>query len=158
MIDIKCLYTGETLKSIDADSLSRANLCEADLRGANLSRANLRWTDLSGANLRWTDLSGADLRWADLSGADLRWADLREADLRGTNLRGAIGNNAEIKRLQSGHYAIAYTKTIMAIGCEQHSIDQWFAFEDQRILSMDGKTALKFWRKWKPILQAIMAD
>ena len=133
MIDIKCLYTGETLKSIDADSLSRANLCEADLRGANLCRANLRE-------------------------ADLRGADLRGANLCRANLRGAIGNNAEIKSLQSGHYAIAYTKTIMAIGCEQHSIDQWFAFEDQRILSMDGKTALKFWRKWKPILQAIMAD
>lgn len=40
---------------------SRANLCDADLRGANLFRANLRDADLCGANLRGADLCGADL-------------------------------------------------------------------------------------------------
>ena len=51
MIEIKN-KDGAVLRTVDADTLSRANL-----RGANLFGADLR---------------GADLRWADL-----RWADLR---------------------------------------------------------------------------------
>jgi len=34
----------------------------------------------------------------------------------------------------------------MQIGCERHLISEWLEFGDARIISMDGKTALKFWR------------
>ena len=68
---------------------SRADLCDANLRGADLSRAYL-----SDANLRGADLSGADLRGAYLRGADLRDANLRGADLRGADLSGAYLSRA----------------------------------------------------------------
>ncbi|EBR6774521.1 pentapeptide repeat-containing protein [Salmonella enterica] len=76
------------------ESGSRANLCDADLRGANLRDANLCDADLRGANLRDANLRGADLRGANLCDADLRGANLRDAnlcdaDLRDANLRGA---------------------------------------------------------------------
>ena len=75
-------------------ALSRADLCEADLRMADLSRADLCEADLRGADLCEADLRGADLRGAALSRADLCEADLGgahlgEADLRGADLRGA---------------------------------------------------------------------
>ncbi|EGE9494485.1 pentapeptide repeat-containing protein [Salmonella enterica subsp. enterica serovar Muenchen] len=71
------------------ESGSRANLCDANLRGANLRGADLCDANLRGANLRGADLRGANLCDANLRGANLRGADLRGANLCGANLRGA---------------------------------------------------------------------
>ena len=53
-IEIKSRYTDAVLLTLDASSLSRADLRGADLRGADLCYANL-----CGANLRGADLCGA---------------------------------------------------------------------------------------------------
>ncbi len=71
--------------TLEAESLSDANLSGADLRGAYLSDANLRDANLSGADLRGAYLSDANLR-----GADLRGAYLSDANLRDANLSGAV--------------------------------------------------------------------
>ncbi|EDV0261248.1 pentapeptide repeat-containing protein [Salmonella enterica subsp. salamae] len=78
------------------ESGSRANLCDADLRGANLRGANLRGANLRDANLLGANLCGADLRDADLCGADLFDADLLGADLCGANLCGADLRDADL--------------------------------------------------------------
>ena len=126
--------------------------------GANLMSANLRYADLSYANLRGADLRGANLRGADLSGADLRYADLRGADLEGAKLRGAIGNNEEIKTIHAGRYIINIVEdfSYMQIDCQRHSFEKWFNFSDKVIFAMDGKEALLWWKKWKPILMSIL--
>ena len=54
-----------------------------------------------------------------------------------------------MKCIQIDTYAIAYTSDVMQIGCERHTISEWAEFDDKRILEMDGKTALKWWRKYK---------
>jgi hypothetical protein len=51
-------------------------------------------------------------------------------------------------------YVVTYTEAIMAIGCEQHTIEKWHKFDDGEISGMDVK-ALEFWKKWKPILSQI---
>jgi len=136
----------------DAD-LRGANLCDADLRGANLRGANLRDADLRGANLR-----GANLRDANLCDADLRDADLRGADLCDADLCDASGNRKELMSiLLFPEYPVTYTAGYLQIGCERHIITDWWGFDDKRILQMDGKTALKFWRKNKEIIQSIVA-
>ena len=91
-----------------------------------------------------------------LRNIDLSGVDLSKANLRGANLRGAIGDGNIIRTVQSGKYHIVITESMMAIGCEQHSIDDWFLFTDKQIIEMDGKEALQWWRKWKPILLQIM--
>ncbi|WP_139814781.1 pentapeptide repeat-containing protein, partial [Salmonella enterica] len=48
------------------ESGSRADLCDANLRGADLFDANLRDADLCDANLRDANLRGADLCGAEL--------------------------------------------------------------------------------------------
>jgi len=147
--------------------LRYANLSYADLRYANLRYADLSYADLRSANLRSADLSYANLSYADLRYANLRYADLRYAnlsyaDLRYANLRSAsslllsAGNNKNIKTIQTGDYIVNYTDTVMQIGYQRHSISDWWSFDDRRIADMDGKTALKFWKTWKPILQAII--
>ena len=147
----------------DEDGGERANLIDADLRGANLIGANLRGASLRGAGLSGSDLIGANLRGSNLRGASLRGADLIDADLRDADLSGAdlrrmaSGNNREIRTMQTGEWIIVYTDDMMAIGCRQYSLSEWWSFSDDQIADMD-KGALDFWRKWKPILQQIMGS
>jgi len=128
---------------------NRANLSGANLSGANLSGANLSGANLSGANLYGADLSGANLSRANLSGANLSRANLYGADLCGADLSGANGVNDYLKCIQIDQYPITYTSDALQIGCERHAISDWADFDDHRIAEMDGKDALKFWRKYK---------
>jgi len=112
--------------------------------------------DLRDANLRGTDLIDANLRDANLRDANLRGANLRGADLRGANLTDCNGNLKHMKSVFCEQYPVTYTVDVMQIGCQRHSIAEWWEFDDKRILEMDGKTALKWWRTWKPILQQII--
>ena len=158
-------------------NLSGANLRDAYLSGANLSGANLRdanlsgakWRDaylsganLSGANLSGANLSGANLSGAYLSGAYLSGAYLSGACLSGANLSGAKWRDLTINRapLQiaiSGEWSIYMLDMHMQIGCELHALSEWAAFDDARIVQMDGKHALRFWRQYKTALLAMAA-
>jgi len=142
--------------------LMGANLSGANLRDADLGRANLSSADLMGANLR-----GANLRGAYLSGANLGSANLRDADLMGANLSGAnlidaslsgvAGNRKQIKSIFVFElYPVTYTHVSMQIGCELHNIDDWWSFDDERILEMDGDKALSFWKEWKETIKMII--
>ena len=133
----------------------------ADLEGANLRRANLEGVNLEGANLYGADLRRADLEGVNLEGVNLEGVNLYGADLEGANLEGAnlwstVGNMKEIKSLQLETYPITYTKEVMQIGCQCHSIEEWFNFSDEKISEMD-RGALEWWQKWKPVIQEIIS-
>ena len=149
--------------------LRGADLQDANLRGANLQGANLRDTylrgaDLQGANLRDaylqdTYLRGADLQGADLQGANLQGAYLQGAYLQGAYLRGANGEKITIEKVPiqilTDTYYIIIFDAHMKIGCEFHSIADWWAFDNERIAQMDGTRARRFWDIWKEPLQAV---
>jgi hypothetical protein len=87
-------YTGAVLFEGDAgmtmrQTLEKATLAKANLRGADLGGANLYGADLGGANLYGANLGGANLHGADLRGANLYGANLGGANLYGANLYGA---------------------------------------------------------------------
>ena len=132
---------------------SGAGLLFANLNGANLSGANLTDTDLRGADLSCADLSNANFTDADLRGANLVGANLVGADLTNCNIRWCLGNGKEIKNLLV-KYHITWTDKIMAIGCEQHTLEQWYNFNDQEIMKMD-EDAITWWKEWKPKLISI---
>jgi len=115
-----------------------------------LQNANLYRADLYRANLR-----GANLRGANLRGANLRDADLQDADLRDANLRDCIGNNKEVRTLQSGKYIINITEKVIQIGCKRYTHDEWRNFSDDTIDEMDTG-ALEWWRVWKDIIFKII--
>ena len=151
----------EIIKKHHAWLLDQNNGERANLSYANLSSANLRYADLSYADLSYADLRHADLRSADLRHADLRSANLRHANLRHANLCSFIisscrGNNNTIKSIHCDTYDIAYTDKILQIGCEQHDILDWWKFDNKRILEMEGKKALKWWKVWKPLIKKII--
>ena len=144
--------TGANLR--DAD-LTNANLKYADLTDADLTWANLTGADLTDANLTGADLYGADLSGADLSGANLKYANLRDADLTGADLRSIIGEMKYLRSMQIDKYMVSYTDTILNIGCQSHTIEEWKNFDDEKISSMDDD-ALNWWRVWKPIIMNII--
>jgi uncharacterized protein YjbI with pentapeptide repeats len=135
----------------------RANLIGADLSGANLSGADLSGAYLRNANLSDANLSDANLSRANLSRANLSCACLLGADLRDANLHGCIGNSREIKTIQCEYWNVVYTKDVIQIGCENHSIEEWFNFTDDEIAAMNVN-ALTFWNKYKDVIRMMAID
>ena len=138
-------YSGAVLFSAEIDAA-------ADAPESVLKRLAVLAALKAGAYLRYADLSGANLSGANLSGADLSGADLS-----GVQLWGTTGNNRHVRSLQCGVYMAAYTADRLQIGCQNRAIADWWGFDDRRILEMDGRAALEWWRVWKPILQTIIA-
>ena len=155
--EIKSRFDASILFSIETDSWklaveaavkSHANLSCADLSDADLSGANL-----SSANLTCADLTCANLYSANLSGANLTGAYLYGADLSGANLDGEILEKNPIQ-ISGTTWEIFLTKKNIKIGCEFHSAEEWFCFDDDRIAKMNSK-ALYWWKIWKPILKLV---
>jgi len=147
-IEIKNRLNGNIILCGEYESIKD---CLERNRGADLSGAYLRGADLNGA-----DLSGADLRGADLNDADLNGADLSGADLRGADLNDAYYNGEKLDKepiqLLGLKYFILITKEQIKIGCELHKASEWKEFDDKRIIEMNGKEALKWWKEHKDLI------
>lgn len=119
------------------ESGSRANLCDANLRGADLRDADLRGANLRGANLRDADLCGANLCDADLRGANLCDANLPD-------LTFVILGEKYFISITNGEYVRA--------GCQNHTVEEWRKYSKQKIAEMDGRKALKFYPRLLDII------
>ena len=113
--------------------LSSANLSDANLSGAYLSSANLSDANLSGANL--SDAYLSDAKWCN--GITINYAPLQLSGL---------------------HWMVYILDNHMQIGCELHTLAEWAEFDDARIVAMDGKDALRFWRSHKAALLSLAAS
>ena len=169
-IEIRNRWTGTVILTVEAENLSNANLSYVNLSGANLSYVNLSYVNLSYANLSnanlsnanlsyvnlsYVNLSGADLSYANLSNANLSYADLSGANLSDADLSDVTGNLKQVKSIHTERWVVTYTGDTMFIGCQTHALTEWWGFDDRTINAMDVG-ALKWWRKWKPILQAVI--
>jgi len=137
-VEIKHKITGKVILSGAYESIKDCldkNRC-AYLEDANLEDANLR---------------GAYLIDANLIGANLRCANLRGANLEGAGLY-----------IQTETWQVVTTPTHIKIGCQFHTKEEWFRFDDEEIRTMDSKAldskALDWWTKWKPILELMLAN
>ena len=151
--NLSCAYL--SCANLSGANLSCANLSCANLSGANLSCANLSCAYLSCANLSGAYLSGANLSGANLSRADLSCADLSRADLSGAKWRGGVTINRAPLQISGLHWIVYILDKHMQIGCELHSLAEWRTFDDARIVQMDGRDALRFWRQNKTALLAL---
>jgi uncharacterized protein YjbI with pentapeptide repeats len=151
-------------------NLTDANLTDAYLTDANLTDAYLTGTNLTGAYLTDAYLTDANLTDAYLTDAYLTDANLTDANLTGANLTGVyltgaclIGakwsNGIVLQRAPLQLHGLRYRVTIldqhMQIGCELHSLADWSAFDDRRILEMDGEDAATFWEAHRDSLLAL---
>jgi hypothetical protein len=155
-------------------TLRFADLRQTMLDNANLEGVNLRCANLEGALLYDTNLSNANLQGANLRGTHLKRTNVYNANFSYTSLETTTlnyctglqtmnitfitcGNNTNIFTLQAHPYLVVYNRYNMAIGCEQHSIKEWFKFKDETINKMD-EGALQWWKTWKPILKGIIKE
>jgi hypothetical protein len=160
-VQIKNRWNGEVLYTADIpdDTPSglemRAALEKATQARANLARAYLAGAYLAGANLARANLAGADLARADLAGANLAGADLARANLAGAKWRDGVVISKTPIQLYGLHWVVTILDAHMQIGCELHSLAEWAAFDDTRIVAMDGRDALRFWRDHKEALLSL---
>ena len=92
----------------------------------------------------------------NLSGANLSGANLTRANLSGANLSGAYfksGIKANIfLQLLGLDYPVYFLGGAIKIGCQVHLTNEWANFSQEEIAAMDGRKALKFWGKNKPLI------
>lgn len=136
---------------------SYADFTGASLIGVDFTDANLTNARFTGANLAGANFTDANLTGADFAGANLIWAILEGANLKDANMGDTCGNLTRLKSIFCDTYPVTYADGVMQIGCQRHKFEDWWNFDDDSIISMDGKKALKWWRVWKPILQQIVA-
>ena len=58
--------------------------------------------------------------------------------------------------ISSLRYPITITDKHIRIGCKFHSFEDWEEFDDKRILEMEGKQSLKWWKVHKPLIMGIV--
>lgn len=142
--------------------LRTASMVDADLQKACLWGVNFSGAMLEGANLCRANLRKANMRDASLYGANLLYARLGGADLHGADIRYCCGNGMQIHTLQLAEYHVAICIThntrVMAIGCQQHSIDDWMTFDDEDIWAVDERVAVDWRRTYKSVLQTVIND
>jgi hypothetical protein len=173
IFEIKHRYSGSVLFSfvcgsmkqcVEAAVASRANLAGANLAGANLADANLAGANLADAYLADAYLAGANLADANLARANIADANLADAYLADANLADAYlagakwPKDAVVPRppvcIAGLLYRVMLFGSHMQIGCEVHSVREWDAFDDERIVAMYGRNAIEFWRANKSRLLA----
>ena len=133
------LYTHQTTDERQASGLSMRDALEVACK--------------AGANL-----AGAYLADAYLVGAYLVGAYLADANLAGAKWRDGITINRAPLQLHGLHWSVYILDQHMQIGCELHTLAEWAAFDDARIVQMNGKNALRFWRAHKSPLLALAAS
>ena len=114
-------------------NFEKLNLEGADLSGANLKRIYFVCANLKGADLEGTDLAGANLEEANLSGANLEGCSLKKV----YSLHNTIGDGKRIQSHNMGRYWVNIYDDRIQIGCENHSMHDWFSFTDYEIWIMD---------------------
>ena len=135
---IKHRWNGSVLFECDVpDDMESGLRTRYALERAVESRANLSDANLSDAYLSDANLSGANLSDANLSGA--KWRD------------GIVINKPPIQ-LFGLHWRVTILDEHMQIGCELHKLSDWAEYDDERIVWMDGRNALRFWRAHKDVL------
>ncbi len=82
-------------------------------------------------------------------------AYLSGANLSDAKWRDGIKINRALLQLFGLHYTVHILDDHMQIGCELHALSEWRQFDDERIIKMDGKAALRFWLAHKAALLAL---
>lgn len=134
MYQIKSRFSGKILFETECTSFK---VC---VEAAISAGANLTGTDLTETDLTGTNLTRANLTWANLTGADGKKTTIEKTPIQISGLRWHI---------------IIFDKD-MRIGCEYHSLADWWLYDDARIKKMD-RTALEFCNQYKTMLQGICA-
>jgi uncharacterized protein YjbI with pentapeptide repeats len=125
--------------NLTGSSIANATFIGVSLTDCNLSDASLNRTNFTNALLYGSNLDNTTLWRTKFTGAKLDGVSLE-----GASLCNCIGDGTVIRTLYIAPWRINVYNDIMAIGCEQHTIEQWYNFTDIQIDIMN-KNALQWW-------------
>jgi len=139
-------------------NLSGCKFDRAIATNGYFSKCNLDGATFVGANLQFTRLescstSGLSLKYCNIHKTDFSGSRLDECDIYGTH-----GVCDYIKNIQIDTYPVSYTYSRVQFGCENLSIGKIKDIDTKKLLELDGRNALRFWRKNKIIINSIVDE
>ena len=123
--------------------------CTVDCKWANKG-------DLGGWVEKEDNLS--DSAW--VSGNALVYGNARVYDNVLVSGNARVYDNARVSPISITNlkYQTTITDNHLRVGCEMHTFEEWNKFSDKRILAMEGKEALKWWKAHKPLIMGIIKE
>lgn len=106
-------------------------------------------------NVRVGDVGGFVECEANLSHDSNAWVSVNAQVLGNALVYDNAHSTKAVLNINYEKYNITATDNHLKIGCEQHTFDEWANFDDDTISNMDD-VALMWWKKWKPIIFAIL--
>lgn len=167
--DDACLASVNMLEVTAVGSkFTNADLDKANLYNSNISLSNFRSAILTGASLDYVKATRASFEgavchgttWenADLQGSNLQMAQFDSwVDLSTVGIVGVRGNNKEICSAYVYPFDVAWTKTTLAIGCEQLPISKWVKMTKKEAKSY-GPQGMEFFTTHRETLLHLMKN
>lgn len=142
---LKAVFNEASMCEVGMSNVSAldASFCGADLTRAQLFKTGFTRADFDGANLR--DVSA---KWCEFNQAKC----MHKASIATAEFIDCVGDGWALKTISGLRWLVTIWADKMSIGCQSHSIDDWFAFSDDDIEEMDGY-ALEWWRKHKEFVR-----
>jgi hypothetical protein len=108
--------------------------------------------ELDGVSFVNSYLTGSKFISSSLKGANFTNARLIDTLIVDSKINGLIGNAIELKSMQVETYQVAYYDNILAIGCEQKTIEEWKNITREELIKLDGFYAVSWWKKWEDVI------
>lgn len=146
----QCIHIGDDLTGVD---FTAYNICKAKLNRNNLTNC------IMSENCQQSMFRGCFGTNADFSKSDITGASFENSDISGFNYIGASWGGKILTKnpIQwTNGYWVMQTDTYAQIGCQQFTIDQWFAFNDGDRLTfdkIDPQKAVDWWKVKNQTLQ-----
>lgn len=111
-------------------SLNEANLEDLNLRALNFNNAFIINANFKNAYLSEISSKNATFIDCDFSGADLSFCNFLRTEFEncifdGVNIRNCIGDMKNIFSIAIDTYVMSFTKTMMNLGCNTKTIEEW---------------------------------
>ena len=114
--------------------------------GGNIWGGNIWGGTIDGGNIRGGTILGGTILGGNIWGGNIRGGTIRGGTIDGGTIRDGTTTSKDPIFISGLPYSVTVTDAHILIGCALHTIAEWRAFNDRRILEMDGKDVLDFWR------------
>ena len=152
--DFKSAYLNSCDLSLVAGAYQKwkhTRFAHCDLSDSTFRRANFTSAKFN-SDTKFNNTSISQSKFTD---AYLDYVDLSNLH----DFAGVIGEGKRFLtfRATPWHIVILRKEQIMQIGCQKHTLDEWFGFSVREIDDMSTE-AVDFWEYWKPILKLLATD
>lgn len=145
-----------TFTAFDRAEMSHVSIRGVNYTGARFNSASLRHADLSDVVLKGTSLYDVDAHGLSAKGcAFLCLVDTKASDIRGLDAAmfyRCVSDKEIIRTMHGLRWPVNVWGNRMSIGCQMHTLEAWYSFDDATINAMHGE-ALSWWTTHKAFIR-----